>query len=397
MFPVTTTKKNIPTTPQPPTNKTMRAVIWEGNPFQVSVQSVPKPTVQAPDDAIIRVTTAAICGSDLHTYRGILGSTNPPWPLGHEAIGFVTEIGSAVQFVKVGDRVIVPDSPDDGHLNVDPSIASVISFGFGSEFGNLGGCQAEYVRVPFADQTLIPIPHSPARELDYLLISDIWATAWGCLDFANMQPGDTVAVFGAGPVGLLCAYSALLRGATKVYSIDYVQSRLDKAASIGAIPINFTHSNAAQQILELEPNGVDKSCDCCGYECVNENLEPQENAILRDAISVTAVGGRIGIVGLYTAQTKAPGRPNAGRIAPTIDFPATEFFFKGLTMQAGVVDPKPIAPKLVELIKSGRGRPGFVVSKDIGIEAAPEWYRKFEQKLETKVVIRFPKTRDEKL
>lgn len=253
---------------------------------------------------------------------------------------------------------------------------------------------AEYLRVPQADQSLIPIEYYPSRELHYLFISDIWATAWGALDYSGFQPGETVAVFGAGPVGLLCAYSAILRGAAKVYIVDYIQSRLDKGKSIGAIPINFTHGNAAKQILEREPEGVNRSCDCCGYECLNEKLEMQQNALLNDAIHVTSSGGGIGVIGAYMAQDKAPGRPEADKIAPTIDFPITEFWTKGLTMRGGIVDPKLLAPRLVELVKSGRAKPGFIVSSVIGIEEAEEGYRKFDEK-ETKVVIRFPWMRDD--
>lgn len=139
------------------------------------------------------------------------------------------------------------------------------------------------------------------------MISDIWATAWTCLDLSGFRAGETVAVFGAGPVGLLCAYTALFRGASRVYVIDHVPVRLAKAKEIGAVPIDFTKGNAAQQILKLEPNGVDRSCDCCGFECVNERLDPQENYIINNAVTATTRGGGIGIVGVYIAQDKAPG------------------------------------------------------------------------------------------
>lgn len=172
------------------------------------------------------------------------------------------------------------------------------------------------------------------------MISDIWATAWTCLDLSGFRAGETVAVFGAGPVGLLCAYTALFRGASRVYFVDHVPVRLAKAKEIGAIPIDLTEGSPAQQILKLEPNGVDRSCDCCGYECVNEKLEPQENYIINNAVTVTTRGGGIGIIGIYVAQDKAPGRPEAGKIPPTLNFPMTEFWSKGLTIKAGVVNPR---------------------------------------------------------
>jgi threonine dehydrogenase-like Zn-dependent dehydrogenase len=197
-------------------------------------------------------------------------------------------------------------------------------------------------------------------------------------------------VFGAGPVGLLCAYSAFLRGASKVYVVDHVQERLNKAKAIGAIPINFTQGNAAAQILKRDPDGVNRSCDCCGYECLNEKLEPQQNAILNDAVRVTSFGGGIGVVGAYFAQEKSAGRPNADSIAPSLDFPISEFWGKSLSMKSGTVDTKPIAGRLVDLVKSGRAKLGFIVSSVIGIEEAPEAYEKFNEAKETKVVIRFP-------
>lgn len=246
-----------------------------------------------------------------------------------------------------------------------------------------------------ADTTLIKIPHYPSRELDYLMIGDIWSTAWTCLDLAGFRAGETVAVFGAGPVGLLCAYSALFRGASRVYVVDHVQARLNKAKELGAIPINFTKGNAAQQMLKLEPNGVDRSCDCCGYDCVNEKLEPQQNAIIHNAVAVTTRGGGIGIVGVYVAQDKAPGRPLAGGIPPTLDFPMTEFFTKCLSIKTGLVNPMALAPQLVELVKSGRARPGSIVSSIISLDEVQEGYRRFNKQLETKVVIRLPWEDDE--
>lgn len=254
---------------------------------------------------------------------------------------------------------------------------------------------ADYVRVPQADVSLIPIPHHPSREIDYLMISDIWGTAWTVLDASGFRAGETVAVFGAGPVGLLAAYTALFRGASRVYVVDYVKERLEKANEIGAIPINFTKGNAAKQILKLEPEGVDRSCECCGIECLNERLEPQENAIINDMVDVTTSGGGLGIVGVYLAQDSTPGRPNAGNVKPTIDFPISSFFLKSLTMKAAIVNPQALAPQLVELVKSGRAHPGSIVSSVIGLDEIAEGYKRFNKHIETKVVIRLPWEEDE--
>ncbi|KAF1832696.1 GroES-like protein [Decorospora gaudefroyi] len=373
---------------------TMRATVWNGIPYQVTIKSVPKPRLQTSEDVVVRLTSAAICGSDLHIYRGINGSATPPWVLGHEGVGIVQEVGEAVQNVKPGDRVVVPALPEDGVLNLQ-DVPVLAGFGFGDEFGLRDGLQAEYIRVPQADVSLIPIPHYPSHELSYLMISDIWATAWTCLDFSGFQPGETVAVFGAGPVGLLCAYTALFRGAARVYIVDHVKRRLAKAKEIGAVPIDFTRGNAASQILKVEKLGVNRSCDCCGEECLNEELKPQQNAIINDMVSVTIPGGGMGQVGVYLAQTPAPGRPEADKIAPTLDFPMTAFWGKNLSLKAGIVNPVALAPQLVQLIMSGRVDLSWVVTSVIGLEEVPEAYRRFEKKLETKVVIRFKWEYDE--
>ncbi|KAF3043763.1 hypothetical protein E8E12_009866 [Didymella heteroderae] len=352
--------------------ETMRATVWKGKTFHVSIENVPKPKLLHSEDAIVRLTSAAICG-----------------------LGIVESVGEAVQNVKPGDRVIVPATPSDGLLNINELLPPLESFGLGTNFGPGEGMQAEYFRIDQADANLIPIPHYPSRELDYLMISDIWATAWTCLDLSGFRAGETVAVFGAGPVGLLCAYTALFRGASRVYVVDHVPVRLAKAKEIGAIPIDLTKGNPAQLILKLEPNGVDRSCDCCDFECVNEKLEPQNNYIINNAVTATTRGGGVGLVGIYIAQDKAPGRPEAGKIPPTLDFPMTEFWSKGLTIKAGVVNPQALAPQLVELVKSGRAKPGCITSSVIGIEEVPDGYRRFNKHLETKVVIRFPWEDDE--
>ncbi|KAI2619526.1 putative alcohol dehydrogenase [Hypomontagnella submonticulosa] len=373
----------------------MRAVVWEGKPYEMAVRSVPKPRMEMPEDAIVRVTTAAICGSDLHTYHGVLGSSEPPWVQGHEAIGIIVEVGPATETFKVGDRVIVICIPDSGHFVAEPvPLPGMYTiYGFGKQFGGLGGCQAEYVRVPFADDSLVKIPNNPSNDLNYLFLSDVFATGWQCLDFSGFRAGDNVAVFGAGAVGLLCAYSAILRGASKVYVIDHVKSRLDKAASIGAIPIDFTaygKGGAAAQILELEPEGVQRVCDCIGCECLNEELKLQENYVIVEAVNMAAINGGIGLVGVYLHVDVSKGTPRADLIPPTITFPIAAFFSKNLSIKGGLADVLGLNPTLLQLVNSGRAKPGFVVTSEVGIEDAPEAYRRFDQQLEEKVVIRFP-------
>lgn len=227
-------------------------------------------------------------------------------------------------------------------------------------------------------------------ELDYLTISDIWATAWAALDFSRFEPGDTVAIFGAGPVGLLAAYSAILRGASRVYAVDHVDSRLERAASIGAIPINFVTSDPVTEIIAHEPNGVMRSVDCVGMEALNSSLEIQSNIITEQMVAVTHFGGGIGVVGVHMAQPNSAGAPRGATISPNIMFPITDFFSKQLSYQGGPVDPKLYARELVGLIASGKAKPGFISSAVIGIEEAPEYYERFQRQEEVKVYIQFP-------
>lgn len=243
-----------------------------------------------------------------------------------------------------------------------------------------------------ADDTLMDVGNTQIPDKEFMFMSDIFATGWEALNFSGFQPGDDVAVFGAGPVGLLCAYSAKLRGASKVYSIDHVPARLDKARSIGAVAVDFTEGGLpSEQILRLAPDGVTRVCDCVGYECVNERLEPDQGFILNEAVKMASDGGGIGVAGVYLAQPKSKGAPRAETISPDLTFPMTKFWQKSLSMKGGIVDIPGIAPTLFELIKTGVARPGFIVSKEyVGLGHAAEAYRRFDQHLETKVLFKFP-------
>ncbi|KXH61447.1 alcohol dehydrogenase GroES-like domain-containing protein, partial [Colletotrichum nymphaeae SA-01] len=225
---------------------------------------------------------------------------------------------------------------------------------------------------------------------DYLTVSDIFATGWAGIDYTGFEPGDSVAVFGAGPVGLLSAYSAILRGASKVYVVDHVKDRLDLAASIGAIPINFADKDPVAQILAREPDGVMRTVDCVGMEALNSSLGMDESIITQQMIEVTHFKGGMGQLGVYSSQDDSPGAPYGSDISPTIPFPVSSFFAKGLSFRTGAVDPKQYAPQLIGLINSGKAHPSFVISAVIGIEDAPKYYERFNGKKETKVAIRFP-------
>lgn len=242
---------------------------------------------------------------------------------------------------------------------------------------------------------MIPVPltantTNSSIERDYMTTSDIFATGWSAITFSGFEPGDSVAVFGAGPVGLLAAYSAILRGASRVYSVDHVPMRLQRAESIGAIPINFDDSDPVQQIIKHELNGVTRAVDCVGMEAVNSNGDIQENIVVENMVSVAATQGGIGQVGVFMTQGSSPGAPRGDTLSPNISFPITDFFGKHLRYEAGVVDPKLVAPELVQLIASGRAHPSFITSAIIGIEDVPRYYERFDHREEIKVYIHFP-------
>ena len=212
------------------------------------------------------------------------------------------------------------------------------------------------------------------------------------LDFAGFVPGDTVAVFGAGPVGLLAAHSAIIRGASKVYVVDRVAMRLDRARSLGAIAIDFSKLDAVDQILAHEPLGVRRAVDCVGMEAVDAQGRPDQDLVTRSMVRVAAKNGGLGQVGVYGAQNDTSAAPRASTISPDIRFPLSDFFMKGLSLKGGIVDPKSLAPQLLPLVEQGRAHPGLIASAVIPIKDAPEYYSRFSNHQEIKVYINFGDT-----
>lgn len=214
---------------------------------------------------------------------------------------------------------------------------------------------------------------------DYLFMSDILATGWTALDFAGLQPGDTVAVFGAGPVGQMAVRSAGIRGASKIYAVDHVQDRLDMAAAEGgAIPINFVAEDPVEALLRLEPGGVTRVVDCVGWEAEDARGNVNSSIVLRQAGQVVAPHGGIGVVGVY----------GEGDQEQAVDI--GHLFMGGFSVRGGVSEPLGLGAEMLNLIAAGKVHPGSIVSAVIGIEQAPEYYARFSRREETKVVIEFP-------
>ncbi|MFF5204235.1 alcohol dehydrogenase catalytic domain-containing protein [Micromonospora parva] len=237
----------------------MRAVVY-ADVRTVEVREVPDATLEAQTDALVRITSTALCGTDLHMYDGRT-SAEPGLVLGHEPLGVVQEVGAAVQTVRPGTRVVIPTHLFCGTCvmcarGLSAACLRARAEGPGAAYGYAGmgpyrGAQADLLRVPWADANCVPLPGEPgdAYEDDFVLLADAFVTGWhAAATLAEVEPGDTVAVFGAGTIGLLGAYSALLRGARVVYSVDGVDARLDKAGEVGAVPVDFRRGDPVEQI-----------------------------------------------------------------------------------------------------------------------------------------------------
>ncbi|MFI8348471.1 glutathione-independent formaldehyde dehydrogenase [Streptomyces sp. NPDC085596] len=376
----------------------MKAVVYE-RPFSVTVTEVDDPEIQHPNDVIVRITSSAICGSDLHMYEGRTAA-EPGIVFGHENLGVIEEVGDGVTSLSVGDRVVMPFNVACGFcknclagetgfcLTVNPGFAGG-AYGYVA-MGPYTGGQAERLRVPFADFNCLKLPEGDENETDYILLADIFPTGYHGCELAQVSPGETVAVYGAGPVGLMAAYSALLRGASKVFVVDRVPERLAKAEEIGAIPIDFTQGDPAEQIkAQTNGEGTDKGIDAVGYQAqTGDDSGHEEPAIvLNQLVETVRPTGRLGIPGLYVPSD--PGGPDENARHGQLLVSIGKMFEKGQKMGTGQCNVKKYNRQLRDLIASGRARPSFVVSHELPLEDAPQAYEKFDKRIEgyTKVVL----------
>jgi threonine dehydrogenase-like Zn-dependent dehydrogenase len=255
--------------------------------------------------------------------------------------------------------------------------------------GPYPGGQAEYLRVPFADFNALILPPGTEHEEDFALLADIFPTGWHGIQLSGFKPGESVAVFGAGPVGLMAAYSAILRGASDVYVVDRVPERLNKAKEIGCIPIDFSKGDAAQQILKLRGGReVDRGVDAVGYQATTgDGKTEQPNAVLEALIGVVRPTGGLGIPGLYVPSD--PGAPDSAAAKGYISFPFGKLFEKGLTVGTGQCNVKAYNRYLRDLIIAGRAKPSFVVSHNLPLDDAADAYDKFDRRVDgyTKVLL----------
>ncbi|ANH91690.1 MULTISPECIES: glutathione-independent formaldehyde dehydrogenase [unclassified Streptomyces] len=376
----------------------MKAVVYE-KPFDVAVRDVDDPRIQHPNDVIVRITSSAICGSDLHMYEGRTAA-KAGIVFGHENLGVVEETGSGVTSLAEGDRVVMPFNVACGFcknclagktgfcLTVNPGFAGG-AYGYVA-MGPYTGGQAEHLRVPFADFNCLKLPPGDEFETDFVLLADIFPTGYHGCELAQVTPGESVAVFGAGPVGLMAAYSALLRGASKVFTVDRVPERLAKAEEIGAVPIDFTRGDPAEQIKEQTGGeGTDKGVDAVGYQAQShKDVGHEEPAVvLNTLVETVRPTGMLGIPGLYVPSD--PGGPDEHAKHGQLLVSIGKMFEKGQRMGTGQCNVKQYNRQLRDLIIAGRARPSFVVSHELPLDQAPQAYEKFDQRVEgyTKVVL----------
>ncbi|MBA1276283.1 zinc-dependent alcohol dehydrogenase [Stutzerimonas stutzeri] len=379
----------------------MRALRWHGKHDIRCDNHVPDPTIEDPRDAIIKVSSCAICGSDLHLYDGFMPGMKHGDIMGHEFMGEVMEVGSANKKLKVGDRVVVPftivcgecDQCRRGNFSVcertnrNKDMADKVFghttaglYGYTHLTGGYAGGQAEYVRVPYADVGPVVVPDGMTDE-QVLFLGDILPTGWQAAAQCDIQPTDTVAVWGAGPVGQFAIRSAIMMGAEQVICIDNVPERLSMARAGGAITINFDEESVLERLKELtRGKGPEKCIDSVGMEAHAARsidsmydrakqalmLETDRLHVLREMIYVCRPAGIISIPGVY------------GGLIDKIPFGAA--MNKGLTFRMGQTHVNRWTDDLLKRIQEGQIDPSFVITHSVSLEQGPEMYKTFRDK-----------------
>jgi glutathione-independent formaldehyde dehydrogenase len=367
----------------------MKAVVYK-SPRTVAVENLDDPRIEQPTDAIVKITTTNICGSDLHMYEGRT-SAEPEMVMGHENLGVVQDVGQAVSRIAPGDRVSVPFNIACGTcqncnrgwtsfcLRTNPTDGvDGAAYGY-ANMGPYRGGQAEFLRVPFADFNLLTLPEGDEHENDFAMLSDIFPTGFHGAALANVRAGDRVAVFGAGPVGLMAAHSSLLRGATEVFVVDKEKDRLRLAADVGAIPIDFGEVDPVEAILEATKGvGTEKGIEAVGYQAHDPTGEEHPELVLDNLVKVVRTAGSIGVVGVYMPEDPgaADDRAKEGRIG----FDYGTFFTKGQRMGTGQAPVKRYNRELRDLIIAGRARPSWIVSHELSLDEAPSAYEHFDRR-----------------
>jgi threonine dehydrogenase-like Zn-dependent dehydrogenase len=380
----------------------MKAVVYRG-PKNVSVEDVPDPKIERPTDAIVQIRSTNICGSDLHMYEGRTDFEQGR-VFGHENLGQVTEVGPAVERLKTGDWVCMPFNVSCGHCrncekgltafclvaNPAPGMAGA-AFGF-ADMGPYQGGQAQFLRVPWADFNCLKLPpDAEQKQNDYVMVADIFPTGWHVTELAGMRQGDAVVIYGSGPVGLMAAHSAMIKGACSVMVVDCHPDRLRLAESIGAIAIDYSKVDPVARVLELTHGmGADVGCECVGYQCHDPAPDRHEvpNLTMNNLVRSVKFTGGIGVVGVFVPQD--PGASDELEKKGQIAFDWGLCWFKGQRIATGQCNVKAYNRQLRDLIHVGRAKPSFIVSHELGLDQAPEAYQHFDvrDKGWTKVILK---------
>jgi threonine dehydrogenase-like Zn-dependent dehydrogenase len=388
----------------------MKAVVFHGV-GDIRLETVRDPKMKQPTDALIRITASAICGTDLHFIRGTVSGLKPGAILGHEAVGVIEELGKDVRNLKVGDRVVVPSTICCGYCSYcragyqsqcdvsNPEGPRAGTAYYGGGMPGFDGLQAEYARIAYAAANLVKLPEGVSDE-QAILLSDIFPTAYFGADLAEIKPGDTVAVFGCGPVGQFAIASARLQNAGRIFAVDCVESRLDMARGQGAEVIDFNREDPVE-VLERMTGGIgpDRAIDAVGLDAIApssgpaakeakkqraefrkelKELEPEANLrgaqwragdapsqVLQWAVRSLAKAGTLSIVGLYPE----------GRL-----FPIGEALDKNLTIKAGNTPHRKYIPDLIEMVEAGVIDPAQVLTQTEPLVDAIEAYKAFDRR-----------------
>lgn len=378
----------------------MKAVTFQGA-KDIQVKNVKDPEIQKKDDIIVRITSTAICGSDLHIYHGAL-PTHKGYVIGHEPMGIVEEVGSEVTKVKKGDRVVIPFNVSCGQCfycshemesqcdnsNSNPHFDTGGYLGFTERYGNYPGGQAEYLRVPYANFMPFVIPESSELEDESVLfLSDILPTAYWSVEHAGVREGDTVVVLGCGPVGLLAQKFAWMKGAARVIAVDELPYRMERAKRINNVEIvDFSqHDNTGAFIHDLTKGGARIVIDCVGMdgkkspaEAAQQKLKLQGGTLSAIDIAKDAVSkfGTIQLTGVYGLTYNM--------------FPLGNIFERNVTMKMGQAPVVHLMPKIFELINSGQIDPREIISHVMPMEQASDAYQIFNDHTDecTKVILK---------
>ena len=387
----------------------MKAVVFQGV-GDIRIDDVPEPHIQEPTDAIVRLTASAICGTDLHFIRGTFSGMKPGTVLGHEGVGIVEELGADVRNLSVGDRVVIPSTISCGmcsycragyysqcdHANPNGSLAGTAFFGGPEAAGGFHGLQAEFARIPYANVGLVKLPDEVDDD-QAIMISDIFPTGYYGAELAEIMPGDTVAIFGCGPVGQFAIASAKLLDAGRVLAVDSVPSRLEMAREQGAEVIDFSQEDPVDAIQRLTGGiGVDRAIDAVGVDAVAPETGPAAGAasklreqydqelqqitgqdgtawhagtapslVLTWCVEALAKAGTLAIIGVYPPQARF--------------FPIGKAMNKNLTLQMGNCPHRRYIPDLVELVRNGSVDPTLILTQSQPLLGAIEAYKAFDE------------------